>query len=101
MPTVLKKMPDFFVADPDLSNARLVEVKYRKEWNDEARHKLGNLICEQVKFWHPLFLTVFLGNSVRPGNNNPVHSIGVIKLAYECRKISCIMPNKEKHVNIE
>jgi hypothetical protein len=89
-------MPDFFVAEPDLSNAWLVEVKYRKEWNDESRHRLGNQIREQVKIWQPLFLTVFLGNSVRPGNNNPVHSIGVIKLTYERGRIVCIMPDEEE-----
>lgn len=96
LPTVLRKMPGFFVAEPNLSNAWLVEVKYRKEWNDEARRRLGNQIREQVEAWQPLFLTVFLGNSIRPGNNNPVHSIGVIKLTYERGRIVCIMPDKEE-----
>jgi hypothetical protein len=95
LPTVLRKMPDFFVAEPDLSNAWLVEVKYRKEWNDEARRRLGNQIREQVKVWKPLFLTVFLGNSARPGNDNPVHSIGVIKLTYERGRIVSIMRDEE------
>lgn len=95
LPPVLRKLPDFFVADPDISNAWLVEVKYRKEWSDDARQKLGNQIREQVKIWKPLFLTVFLGDSVRPGNDNPVHSIGVIKLTYERGRIVCIMRDEE------
>ena len=94
LPEVLRKMPDFFVADKDISKAWLVEVKYRKVWNDEARRKLGKQILEQVKVWNPLFLTVFLGNSVRPGNNNPVHSIGVIKLTCERGKIVFITPDE-------
>ncbi len=95
LPNVLRKMPDFFVADQDISNAWLVEVKYRKEWNDEARRNLGKQIREQVKVWKPLFLTVFLGNSFRPGNDSPVHSIGVMKLTYERRGIVCIMGEEE------
>ena len=97
LPTVFRKMPDFFVADEDFSKAWLVEVKYRKVWDDEVRRKLGHEIFEQVKVWKPLFLTVFLGNSVKPGNDSPVHSIGVIKLTYERGKIVCITPDEETH----
>jgi hypothetical protein len=96
LPTVLKRMPDFFVADPGLSNAWLVEVKYRKKWNEATKRRLGDQILEQVKTWQPLFLTVFLGNSVRSGNDNPVHSIGVIKLIYKNRKIVCVKLDKNE-----
>ena len=54
LPTVFRKMPDFFVADEDISKAWLVEVKYRKVWDDEVRRKLGEQIFEQVKVWKPL-----------------------------------------------
>ena len=97
LPQVLRKMPDYFVADDEISKAWLVEVKYRKVWNDEVRRKLGEQILEQVNVWKPLFLTVLLGNSVKPDNDSPVHSIGVIKLTYECGKIVCITSDDKKH----
>jgi hypothetical protein len=97
LPEVLRKMPDFFVADEGISKAWLVEVKYRKVWNNHVRQKLGEQIFEQVKLWNPLFLTVFLGNSVRPGNDKPVHSIGVIKLTCKCGRMVFITPDEETH----
>lgn len=97
LPQVLRKMPDYFVADDEISKAWLVEVKYRKVWNDEVRRKLGEQILEQVNVWKPLFLTVLLGNSVKPDNDSPVHSIGVIKLTYERGKIVCITSDDKKH----
>lgn len=93
LPTVLKRMPDFFVADSDLSKAWLLEVKYRKQWNAKTRESLGKQIREQVKIWHPLFLTVFLGNSTKPGNDSPIHSIGVIRLECENEKMFFVRRN--------
>lgn len=87
LPHVLRKMPDFFVSDQYVERAWLVEVKYRKEWNDRTRTKLGKDIYEQVKSWSPLFLIIFLGTSTKPNNENPANSIGVIKLEYDNGKI--------------
>lgn len=97
LPEILRKMPDFFVADEGISKAWLVEVKYRKVWSNQVRQKLGEQILEQVKFWNPLFLTVLLGNSVKPDNDSPVHSIGVAKLTYERGKIVCVISDDRKH----
>ena len=55
----LRKLPDFFVALPDFQKTYLVEVKYRKNWSDSVRDRLGKEIREQVNQWQPLTLVVF------------------------------------------
>src|SRR6266542_3865028 len=63
LPIQLRKLPDFFVANHAIDKSWLVEVKYRKRWNEEVQESLEVEIKEQVKTWHPLFLMIFVGYS--------------------------------------
>ncbi len=65
LPTILRKMPDFFVASAEINNAWLVEVKYRKRWSACTKKSLEKELIEQVKKWGPLCLILFLGNPAR------------------------------------
>ena len=37
LPTILREIPDFFVADASMDSYWLVEVKYRRAWNEQTR----------------------------------------------------------------
>lgn len=63
----LRSLPDFFIANSDMSRTWLLEVKYRRHWNEETRADLARSLFSQVKMWQPLHLAVFLGET----NNNP------------------------------
>lgn len=78
----LRRLPDFFVALPDLSQSWLVEVKYRKQWNERTRDALGADIREQIEQWQPVHLVIFLGESART-YDTPSSRLGVCKLV--CR----------------
>jgi hypothetical protein len=95
LPKVLRYMPDFFVADTGLEASWLVEVKYRKTWN-EAKASLGKQIFERAKHWSPLFLIIFLGTPANGGNESPRYSVGAMKLAYEDENLVCIVDDKTK-----
>jgi hypothetical protein len=59
----LRRLPDFFIANADMSQTWLLEVKYRRQWNEETRAALFNSLRAQVKMWQPLYLAVFLGET--------------------------------------
>jgi hypothetical protein len=64
LPKALRTLPDYFVTVRDRSGHWLVEVKFRKEWNNETRDALHDILKEQVKTWDPIFVVLFLG---KPG----------------------------------
>lgn len=84
LPRVLRSMPDFFVAQEDMQRTWLLEVKYRKKWNDRVRDELGVQIGEQVRAWGPLHLIVFLGTAGKQNADLPSSWFGVLKL--QCTK---------------
>src|SRR3989344_6357370 len=69
LPQTLKKLPDFFVTHSEFKQTFLVEVKFRKCWNESVKRQLGKDIVEQVKLWGPLHLVLFLGESAKRENN--------------------------------
>lgn len=83
LPLQLRKLPDFFVASPKVDKTWLVEVKYRKEWNETVQSALGEALQDQVMAWNPLFLMVFLGTSVKPPYDNPFYHVKVAKLLWD------------------
>lgn len=81
LPKPLRTLPDFFVARADMTNSWLVEVKYRRRWNDEVRAELSVLLKTQVSLWSPLYLVLFLGERARE-SDTPASSLGVCKLIF-------------------
>lgn len=75
-------MPDFFIAQEDMQKTWLVEVKYRKKWNDAVSAELGEEIAQQVKDWGPLHLIVFLGSPGKEKSELPSSWFGVLKLQW-------------------
>jgi len=69
LPTPLRKMPDFFVIDKDYKKHYLVEVKYRKVWNETTFKALYKELLEQVSCWNTIFL---LAVSCSSNNPNPI-----------------------------
>jgi len=88
LPPVLGRMPDFFIADKSFKETWLVEVKYRKQWNDNTRASLGREIEEQVKIWQPISLVLFLGERARE-TDTPASSIGVLRLIHAEGELLC------------
>jgi hypothetical protein len=82
LPQVLRSMPDFFVAQEDMKKTWLVEVKYRKTWDDTVRAELGEEIAQQVKDWGPLHLIVFLGSPAKERTDLPSSWFGVLRLQW-------------------
>ncbi|PZV08631.1 MAG: hypothetical protein DCF32_04385 [Leptolyngbya sp.] len=66
LPAPLRKMPDFFVVDKDYKRHYLVEVKYRRVWDEAAFKRLYQGLLEQVRCWGNIFLL-----AVSCDSNNP------------------------------
>lgn len=81
LPDVLRKMPDFFVSNGDLSQCWLVEVKFRKKWDENVKHALGNGLKKQVESWGDIYVIILLGKSA-PDKSSEIPSawIGVAKV---------------------
>lgn len=63
----LRSLPDFFIANADMSQSWLLEVKYRRKWDEKTKVELFKTLQTQVKQWQPLHLAIFLGET----DNNP------------------------------
>lgn len=61
LPTPLRSLPDFFISDAAMERHWLLEVKFRREWNQASRQALHDLLKPQVQVWRPLVVLVFLG----------------------------------------
>ena len=57
----------------------LVEVKYRKRWDDATKAKLEGPLSEQARLWQPVYLVLFVGEAAR-ANNTPASHLGIVKL---------------------
>jgi hypothetical protein len=95
LPAILRKLPDFFVSDESLGNSWLVEVKYRKEWNNQTRESLGKAIRPQVADWNPLYLMVFLGSPAKQDEEIPSSWMGLLRLSIVHREV-CAIDNDGK-----
>lgn len=63
LPMRLRKLPDFFVANADRTQSWLVEVKFRRTWNERTREELLDTLTEQAQHWSPLYLVLFWGET--------------------------------------
>jgi len=85
LPIQLRKLPDFFVANHAIDKTWLVEVKYRKQWNEETQNSLEEEIKEQVTAWNPLFLMIFVGRSVEEPYTSPAYHMRIVKLVWDAQ----------------
>lgn len=51
LPKNLRLLPDMLVADADIQNAFLVEIKFRKQLNKDVLFSLHKTLVEQHKHW--------------------------------------------------
>src|ERR1043166_4540366 len=51
LPPALRALPDFLVADPHVSWAVLVELKFRRRFDDEVARELHATLTEQRVHW--------------------------------------------------
>ncbi|MHB1056355.1 MAG: hypothetical protein ACYC0F_00555 [Rhodanobacter sp.] len=63
LPTALRKLPDFFTTNRERTTHWLVEVKYRRQWNEAVREELGQVLTHQVATWDPLVVFIFVGET--------------------------------------
>lgn len=58
----LRYMPDFFVLDNENKKGWLVEVKYRKDFEDNDRQSFIKEVNDNYKNWRPFILLLAVGN---------------------------------------
>ena len=87
IPSTLRKMPDFYVSDKEMKKCWLIEVKYRKEWNEKTILSLFQKLSEQVQIWSPIYLMLFLDKPARGNGNQPSELMGILKLSYSDGKM--------------
>jgi hypothetical protein len=83
LPMQLRKMPDFFAANADRSKSWLIEVKFRRTWNDQTRDELLETLAEQLKCWSPIHLILFWGETPSHFPGQPSSWIKAAKLVWE------------------
>ena len=81
LPSALRKLPDFFIASPNLDKNWLVEVKFRKKWDEKTRNQIGISIVDQAKQWTPLYIAIFLSEAAGP-NDTPANYLRVCRLTF-------------------
>ena len=63
LPSALRLLPDLLVAAPDLSVARLVEVKYRRRLDAFSCRALAEKLEAQFRLWPGTTVVIFLSES--------------------------------------
>lgn len=63
LPLNLRSLPDLLVAELDLSKAFLVEVKFRKEFTEQAAQSLYGILKDQRTHWPNSYAVVMIANS--------------------------------------
>lgn len=80
LPMALKKMPDFIVVSPEKERIYMVEVKYRKCWNEETRAELAEKLKDQLSVWDPIYLMLFIGETVEDLGSSPSQIARISKI---------------------
>ncbi len=96
LPDTLKKLPDFFAVNRERTKSWLIEVKFRKTWNEEVQKQLYNILREQVETWHPLYLIIFFGDTPSHFPGQPSSWIRVAKLIWN-GDLSVVKDDVQKH----
>lgn len=89
LPMQLRKLPDFFVANSERTQTWMVEVKFRRTWNDQTRDELFATLREQIQHWSPLYVVLFWGETPSHYPDNPSSWIRAAKLRWHNGDIWC------------
>src|SRR5947209_6471825 len=63
LPLGLRYLPDLLVADRDLNRAFLLEVKFRKDFNDRSMKDLHFELKRQREYWPDSYAVLLIANS--------------------------------------
>ena len=66
LPKRLRTLPDLLVATRDLSQAFLVEVKFRKKFSERAARELHQTLTDQRKHWPESWAVIFISEATFP-----------------------------------
>ena len=79
LPLELRSLPDLLVADSNTSNVFLVEVKFRKNFDERSAKSLYDSLSEQRKYWAQTYTVVMISNSLIPDGTFHQDYIRVLK----------------------
>jgi hypothetical protein len=79
LPKQLRSLPDLLVAAADLSVAHLVEVKFRKRYDEETLKELSQKITELRQYWPAAYMVVMIGEPFMTDGRYHQDYIRVIK----------------------
>jgi hypothetical protein len=65
LPESLRALPDILVADPEVSWAALVELKFRRRFDEETARELHSTLISQRKHWPSANVLVMIGEPFR------------------------------------
>lgn len=82
LPQSLRKLPDFLAVNAERTQSWLIEVKFRKTWNDTVRDELGKTLSEQVCHWAPLYLILFWGETPSKISYQPSSWVRSVRLGW-------------------
>lgn len=91
---VVTSAPDFFVLTSKNSGYRLLEVKYRKSWDDYVRTKLKESLEPQARYWPGVKVLIAL-RSPTGAAGLPESHVRVAELFYEADSLSVHVHSRE------
>lgn len=81
LPSALRALPDILVADPQVSWAALVEIKYRRRFDEEVSRELHDTLSKQREHWPEANALVMIGEPFDATNRFHQDYIRLIKPA--------------------
>lgn len=79
LPLALRYLPDFLIADSILTTAFLLEVKFRKEFNENTARSLHYELTRQREFWPDSYAVILIATSSFPFKGLNENYIRVIR----------------------
>ena len=79
LPEVLRQIPDFFISEEKFDQTWLLEVKYRRRWDENVRAELKETMKKQIANWDSVYVALILGERAKE-SQMPSANIGVVKL---------------------
>jgi hypothetical protein len=78
LPLALRYLPDFLIAESDLSTAFLLEVKYRKIFNESTIQALRYELTQQREFWPDSYAVLLIADYPYPASHFHQHYIRIV-----------------------
>ena len=67
LPIQLRTLPDLLVANREMTEIQLVEVKYRRRFDAKSRQSLYKELSKQREYWQVIVAIIVIGESFLPG----------------------------------